>query len=144
MRKCKAIKVGEGRRAAMTSVLAALWSIGILTAVLASGCTKSTSSGGTTPAGGGNTSQSQGLDQAAANSIVTGQHNKQDVTSLFGNATSVTQMPAGAANGCVESWLYSRTYQVGSNMVSDALVVAFDANGVVCDHAFSQSQAPIQ
>ena len=77
------------------------------------------------------------FDTTHANEIRTAEHDKAQISSWFGEPRAITTFEKNA-KGCVERWLWSYgAASVGSAARAKALIVDFDADGRVCDHAFS-------
>ncbi len=73
------------------------------------------------------------------NDIQVNVQDKQTIMDWFGEPmqkTTLTNNP----KGCVERWTYTYAKAVGFGTVTEshALVVDFDANGKVCDQAYSK------
>ena len=72
-----------------------------------------------------------------ANDIQNGVQDKATILEWFGQPVNKVAL-AGNPLGCVERWTYTYAHAVGYGTVTEAhsLVVDFDANGKVCDHAY--------
>jgi len=81
------------------------------------------------------------FDASRTTEIQDGVQDKQTITSWFGEPLTVAQL-GGNSRGCVERWTYTYAHAVGFGSVTEshALVVDFDADGKVCDHAYSKLQ----
>jgi outer membrane protein assembly factor BamE (lipoprotein component of BamABCDE complex) len=76
-------------------------------------------------------------DTTHANDVTKGVQDKAQIRAWFGEpyqSTPLTRHPLG----CSERWTYTYAWSNwgGAQTRSDTLVVDFDANGVVCDHAY--------
>jgi len=77
------------------------------------------------------------FDTTHANEIKTAQHDKAQMAAWFGEPRFTTRFDKNP-KGCVERWQWSYgAAAVGSSTKAKALIVDFDADGKVCDHAFS-------
>jgi len=81
------------------------------------------------------------FDASRTSEIQNGVQDKQAITSWFGEPLSVTPLGENSRGG-VERWTYAYAHAVGFGSVTEsyALVVDFDADGKVCDHAYSKLQ----
>lgn len=81
------------------------------------------------------------FDANRVNQIQKGVQDKQTISSWFGEPLSTAPLN-GSSIGCTERWTYTFAHAVGFGTVTEAhaLVVDFDANGKVCDHAYSKLQ----
>ena len=74
-----------------------------------------------------------------AHEVQKGVHDKAQIQAWFGppyRSNIVTQHPAG----CTERWTYTHAWSNwgGARTTTETLIVDFDSEGVVCDHAFVQ------
>jgi outer membrane protein assembly factor BamE (lipoprotein component of BamABCDE complex) len=76
------------------------------------------------------------FDTTHVNDIHTGEHDKSAVLAWFGEPSSKTAVVGSPK--AVERWIYTYARAVGFGHVTQAqtLVVDFDAQGKVCDHAY--------
>lgn len=81
------------------------------------------------------------FDASHTSEIQDGVQDKQTIVSWFGEPMAKAPI-SGSQRGCVERWTYTYAHAVGFGMVTEshALVVDFDANDKVCDHAYSKLQ----
>ncbi len=81
------------------------------------------------------------FDHAHIQDIRKGVQTKEQIRQWFGQPYQTTSPLAGHPGGCVERWtyVYARSTHGGRKTTSRSLVVDFDKNGRVCDHAYSQS-----
>lgn len=97
----------------------------------------------------GNTVMKTQTADTIANAIVNGKTTKQQVTSLFGSADSVSFTDSGN-----EVWTYRHSkskpmarnfipyvglFSSGTNIQTKELVILFDKNGVVTNHTFRET-----
>ena len=80
------------------------------------------------------------IDTTHINDVQNGVQNKDRIRAWFGEPSSTTTGLQGQPNKCVERWVYSYARAVGFGKVtcSEALVVDFNARGMVCDHAYTK------
>ena len=79
------------------------------------------------------------FDTTHANDVQSGVHDKQQMRAWFGEPHQVTAPLREHPAGCVERWQWTHAHSVaGGSTESESLVVDFDAQGKVCDHAFSK------
>ncbi|MBM4278365.1 MAG: hypothetical protein FJ130_10880 [Deltaproteobacteria bacterium] len=73
--------------------------------------------------------------------IKIGVQSKDQIRAWFGEPYTVKTGLTGHPSGCVERWTfeYAKAHGFGKVTYSEILVVDFDKNGKVCDHAFSKS-----
>lgn len=73
--------------------------------------------------------------------IKNGVQNKEQIRAWFGEPYTVKTDLTGHPKGCIERWTfeYAKARGFGKVTYSEILVVDFDKNGKVCDHAFSKS-----
>lgn len=77
------------------------------------------------------------FDATHANDVKNGTHDKAQVTAWFGHPTTTTELRSNP-RGCVERWQWSHaTASLGTAAKAKVLIVDFDPQGKVCDHAFS-------
>jgi hypothetical protein len=77
------------------------------------------------------------FDTTHANDIRTAEQDKTQIAAWFGEPRFTTTFDKNP-KGCVERWQWSYgTAAVGSSTRAKSLIVDFDADGKVCDHAFS-------
>lgn len=80
------------------------------------------------------------IDRAHMGEIENGVQNKDQIRAWFGEPYTVKTDLTGHPSGCVERWTYEYAKaRAGKVTYSEILVVDFDKDGKVCDHAFSQS-----
>ncbi len=80
------------------------------------------------------------FDRAHINDIKTGVQTKDQIRGWFGEPYRV-QSISGSPAGCIERWTYVHAYASygGAKKTSAALVVDFDKDGKVCDHAYTEN-----
>jgi len=79
------------------------------------------------------------FDTTHVNDIQKGTQDKAQISSWFGPPHKTISPLQGHPAGCVERWQWTYAHAVaGGGTRSDALIVDFDADGKVCDNAFSQ------
>ena len=79
----------------------------------------------------------QKWDTTHANDVTNGVHDKAQIQAWFGQPyqkTPITQHPLG----CTERWTYTHAWSNwgGAQTNAEALVVDFDAKGIVCANAY--------
>jgi outer membrane protein assembly factor BamE (lipoprotein component of BamABCDE complex) len=79
------------------------------------------------------------FDTTHVTEVQKGAQDKAQIKAWFGEpfqATAISGHPAG----CTERWTYTHAWSNwgGTQTTAKSLIVDFDANGVVCDHAFVQ------
>ena len=76
-------------------------------------------------------------DTTHANDVQKGVQDKAQIQAWFGQPNQVAPTPGHPA-GCTERWTYTYAWSTwgGAQTTVDTLVVDFDSNGVVCDHAY--------
>jgi len=81
------------------------------------------------------------IDRAHIGEIQNGVQSKDQIRAWFGEPYTVKTGLTGHPSGCVERWTYEYAKARGAGKVtySEILVIDFDKDGKVCDHAFSQS-----
>ena len=81
------------------------------------------------------------VDTTHVDDVQNGQQTKAEIRAWFGEPYSVTPGLQGHPNGCVERWSYEYAEAQGFGNVTytETLIVDFDAEGVVCDHAYAKS-----
>ena len=68
--------------------------------------------------------------------VEAGVHAQDQITAWFGRPNEVRQI-SNPASGAVERWIYVYAQSAaGLSTESHSFVVDFDAEGVVCDHAY--------
>lgn len=77
------------------------------------------------------------FDRTHIGDIKKGVHDKNQIRNWFGipnQSQSITGSPAG----CIERWIYVHAYASfgGAKTKAASLVVDFDRDGKVCDHAY--------
>ncbi|MDH2273304.1 hypothetical protein [Moraxella porci] len=111
--------------------------VGALAAILLTGCVST-----------GNTVMKEQNQQSIESTIVKGVSTKQDVTSKFGSADSVSFTDSGN-----EVWTYRHSrstpmarnfipynfFSLGENIKTKELVILFDKNGVVSNYTFRET-----
>jgi outer membrane protein assembly factor BamE (lipoprotein component of BamABCDE complex) len=77
------------------------------------------------------------FDRTHVGDIKTGVHDKNQIRSWFGSPGQL-QPITGSPAGCIERWIYVHAYASfgGAKSKAATLVVDFDRNGKVCDHAY--------
>jgi outer membrane protein assembly factor BamE (lipoprotein component of BamABCDE complex) len=75
------------------------------------------------------------FDPTHAHDVQVGQ-DKTRISSWFGTPYQTTTFSANA-KGCTEQWTYVYATSKNNSTHSEALVIAFDPRGTVCDTAFS-------
>lgn len=82
------------------------------------------------------------FDRTHVNDIKKGVQTKDQIRTWFGEPYQVTKPLTGHPAGCVERWTFVHAYSShgGLRTESSALIVDFDSNGVVCDHAYSETK----
>ena len=83
------------------------------------------------------------VDRTHLGEIENGAQTRSQIEAWFGKPYSVKTGLVGHPNGCTERWSYEFAKAKGFGTVTyrEALVVDFDPQGRVCDHAFSQAGA---
>ncbi|OGU56049.1 MAG: hypothetical protein A2V66_14915 [Ignavibacteria bacterium RBG_13_36_8] len=81
------------------------------------------------------------IDRTHIDEIRNGVQNKEQIRGWFGEPYTITTNLQGHPSGCTERWTfeYSKAQGFGTVTYTEILVVDFDAEGKVCDHAFSVS-----
>ena len=76
-------------------------------------------------------------DTTHVNDIQNGVHDKAQIKAWFGEPYQVTHLAQHPMN-CTERWTYMHAWANwgGAQTTSNALVVDFDDNGIVCEHAY--------
>jgi len=76
-------------------------------------------------------------DTTHAGDVQTGVQDKAQIRAWFGEPYQTTPI-AQHPSGCTERWTYTHAWSNwgGAQTTSETLVVDFDANGIVCDHAY--------
>lgn len=84
-------------------------------------------------------SSGRDFDATHATDVQKGVQDKAQIQAWFGTP-SQTQSLSGHPAGCSERWTYvhARSTYGGMETHTKTLVVDFDSDGVVCDHAFVQ------
>jgi hypothetical protein len=77
------------------------------------------------------------FDRTHIRDIKTGVQDKEQIRVWFGEPGQMQQV-TGSPAGCIERWIYSHAYSSYGGMKTKAasLVVDFDRNAKVCDHAY--------
>ncbi len=77
------------------------------------------------------------FDRTHVNDIKIGVQDKSRIRAWFGEPYQRETISATSA-GCVERWMYVYAFSTyaGAKTKSSSLVVDFDRNGKVCDHAY--------
>ncbi len=77
------------------------------------------------------------FDTSHANDVQKGVHDKAQIRAWFGGPYQSTSL-SGHPAGCTERWTYTHAWANwgGAQTTARTLVVDFDSEGVVCDHAF--------
>ncbi len=73
--------------------------------------------------------------------IQNGVQNKAQISEWFGEPYTIKTGLKGHPSGCTERWSfeYAKARGFGNVTYSEILIVDFDNEGKVCDHAFSKS-----
>lgn len=81
------------------------------------------------------------IDRTHVDDIANGAQSKSQIRAWFGEPYSVLKPLQGHPSGCTERWRYEYAEAQGFGNVTyqEVLIVDFDAQGKVCDHALSQS-----
>lgn len=81
------------------------------------------------------------IDRTHVDDIANGAQSKSQIRAWFGEPYSVLKPLQGHPGGCTERWRYEYAEAQGFGNVTyqEVLIVDFDAEGKVCDHALSQS-----
>jgi outer membrane protein assembly factor BamE (lipoprotein component of BamABCDE complex) len=82
------------------------------------------------------------LDRTHLGDIEEGVQSKQQIREWFGEPYRVVRGLQGHLKGCVDRWFFEYAKargRAGTVTYQETLVVDFDTEGIVCDHAFSQS-----
>ncbi|MEJ2201100.1 MAG: hypothetical protein P8X63_08825 [Desulfuromonadaceae bacterium] len=81
------------------------------------------------------------IDRTHMDEIKNGVQNKTQMREWFGEPYTIKTDLKGHPSGCIERWTYEYAKAKGFGTVtySEILVVDFDTEGKVCDHAFSKS-----
>jgi outer membrane protein assembly factor BamE (lipoprotein component of BamABCDE complex) len=77
------------------------------------------------------------FDRTHVNDVKTKVQDKDQIRTWFGEPFRVQPL-IGSAIGCMERWTYVHAFSSfgGAKTTSASLVVDFDKNGKVCDHAY--------
>lgn len=80
------------------------------------------------------------IDRTHIDEINNGVQDKTQIRQWFGEPYSMQTNLQGHPSGCVERWKYeyAKARGFGTVTYSEVLVVDFDPEGKVCDHAFSK------
>jgi len=78
-------------------------------------------------------------DTTHANEVQKGVQDKAQIQTWFGPPYTVTPLTEHSM-GCTERWIYTYAWANwgGAQTTADAMIVDFDAAGVVCDHAYTR------
>jgi len=81
------------------------------------------------------------VDRTHLDDVKTGMQTKEQIRQWFGDPYSVKTGLVGHPSGCTERWTYefAKAQGFGTVTYQEMLVVDFDGQGKVCDHAFSKS-----
>ncbi|MGH0028516.1 MAG: outer membrane protein assembly factor BamE domain-containing protein [Myxococcota bacterium] len=81
------------------------------------------------------------VDRAHLDDIQKGAQTKAEIRTWFGEPYTVQPGLAGHPAGCTERWTYEYAKAQGFGTVTyrEILVIDFDDDGRVCDHAFSKT-----
>lgn len=81
------------------------------------------------------------IDRTHLDDVANGVQDKTQIRQWFGEPYSVNPNLKGHPSGCVERWTfeYAKAQGFGNVTYSEILVIDFDSNGRVCDHAFSKT-----
>lgn len=81
------------------------------------------------------------IERSHLNDIKNGVQNKDQIRTWFGEPYTVKTGLTGHPKGCIERWTfeYAKAQGFGTVTYSEILVVDFNKNGKVCDHAFSKT-----
>ena len=77
------------------------------------------------------------FDRTHISDIKTGVQDNNQIRNWFGSPSQL-QSITGSPAGCVDRWIYVHAYTSfgGAKSKSASLIVDFDMNGKVCDHAY--------
>lgn len=77
------------------------------------------------------------FDTTHVTDVRKGVQDRATIREWFGEPLRVETLSAHPA-GCTERWTYAHAFSSygGAKTTSESLVVDFDANGLVCDHAY--------
>jgi len=83
----------------------------------------------------------QKIDRTHLDEIQEGVQTKEQIRAWFGKPYTQLRGLSGHPKGCVERWTfeYAKARGRGTVTYQEILVVDFDQQGKVCDHAFSES-----
>lgn len=89
-------------------------------------------------------SAGKSIDKTHMDEITNGVQSKAQIRQWFGEPYTVKTGLTGHPSGCVERWTYeyAKAQGFGNVTYSEILVVDFDAEGKVCDHAYSKTGSP--
>lgn len=81
------------------------------------------------------------IDRTHIDDVKNGVQNKARIRAWFGEPYTIKPGLIGHPGGCVERWTfeYAKAKGFGKVTYSEILIVDFDTEGKVCDHAFSKS-----
>ena len=84
------------------------------------------------------------IDKTHMDEIANGVQTKAQIRQWFGEPYTVKTGLTGHPGGCVERWTYeyAKARGFGNVTYSEVLVVDFDPDGKVCDHAYSKTGNP--
>jgi outer membrane protein assembly factor BamE (lipoprotein component of BamABCDE complex) len=80
------------------------------------------------------------FDSTHVNDIQKGVQSKAEIASWFGDPYQKVSPLSVEGSGCVERWIYVYAFSSygGAKTSSNSLVVDFDSDGKVCDHAYQE------
>ncbi len=81
------------------------------------------------------------INRTHIDDITNGVQNKTQIRAWFGEPYTIKTDLQGHPGGCTERWTfeYAKARGFGTVTYSEILIVDFDTEGKVCDHAFSSS-----
>jgi outer membrane protein assembly factor BamE (lipoprotein component of BamABCDE complex) len=81
------------------------------------------------------------VDRTHLDDVEEGMQTKSEIRAWFGEPYSMTVGLTGHLKGCVERWQYeyAKARGFGTITYQEVLVVDFDVDDKVCDHAYSKS-----
>lgn len=81
------------------------------------------------------------ISRFMSDTIINGIHTKHDIQTLFGSPDAVSRTSTGSSSEGFERWTFRRLYQTDREIATDVIMVLFDIDGTVLEHAFSQTQS---
>ena len=81
------------------------------------------------------------IDPTHIDDVQNGRQSKSEIRTWFGEPYSMTTGLQAHPSGCVERWTFefAKARGFGTVTYQEMLVIDFDDEGMVCDHAFSKS-----